>query len=250
MIFSRQHDFLFIKGRKVAGTSVEIALSSICGPDDIITPITPIDEMERLKRGGKGAQNYSDSRDEERRYLRKLGRKGPEELKKGISGRELYSSHMALREFVLVFGSLPTSRVFCVERSPYAKVISRAVMALEFDRYKKTGGEMAPDIERIRTAVSDLMAKPNRISVCKNIELYRAPAGDLPIRVLRHEALPTDFAALLTEYGISTVPELPHAKKGVESNRLDPRALFTRAQLDLINEAYADEFEVFGYERI
>ena len=50
MIFSKQNDFLFIKGRKVAGTSAEMALSTICGPEDIITPITPIDELERLRR--------------------------------------------------------------------------------------------------------------------------------------------------------------------------------------------------------
>ncbi len=59
MIYSRQSDFLFIKGRKVGGTSMEIALSILCGPEDIITPITPVDERERLRRGGRGAQNYS-----------------------------------------------------------------------------------------------------------------------------------------------------------------------------------------------
>lgn len=44
MILSKEHKFVFIKGRKVAGTSVEVFLSEICGKNDIITPITPIDE--------------------------------------------------------------------------------------------------------------------------------------------------------------------------------------------------------------
>jgi len=56
MIYSKQNDFLFIKGGKVAGTSVEMALSTVCGPEDIITPITPADELERLRLGGRGAQ--------------------------------------------------------------------------------------------------------------------------------------------------------------------------------------------------
>jgi hypothetical protein len=31
MIYSKQSDFLFKKGRKVSGTSMEIALSVLCG---------------------------------------------------------------------------------------------------------------------------------------------------------------------------------------------------------------------------
>jgi hypothetical protein len=56
MILSRAHGFIFIKGLKVGGTSVEIALSTICGTDDIVTPITPIDELKRIDANG-GAQN-------------------------------------------------------------------------------------------------------------------------------------------------------------------------------------------------
>ncbi len=48
MILSKLHKFLFLKGRKVAGTSVEVFLSGICGPEDVITPITPIDENIEL----------------------------------------------------------------------------------------------------------------------------------------------------------------------------------------------------------
>ena len=60
MIFSKLHRFLFIKGRKVAGTSFEVALSKICGPDDILTPITPIDEQTRLSLQYRPAQNYGE----------------------------------------------------------------------------------------------------------------------------------------------------------------------------------------------
>ncbi len=51
MILSERHRFVFIKGRKVAGTSTEMALAALCGPDDIITPISPIDERARLPNG-------------------------------------------------------------------------------------------------------------------------------------------------------------------------------------------------------
>ncbi len=58
MIVSHRHRFIFIKTRKTASTSVEIALSRHCGPDDVVTPITPEDEVLRARLGGLGPQNH------------------------------------------------------------------------------------------------------------------------------------------------------------------------------------------------
>lgn len=59
MILSHKHKFIFIKTEKTAGTSLEIALSEFCGPDDIITKITINDELKRRELGYKTAQNYN-----------------------------------------------------------------------------------------------------------------------------------------------------------------------------------------------
>lgn len=40
MIISHTHKFIFIKPTKVAGTSIEVALSKLCGEMDVITPLT------------------------------------------------------------------------------------------------------------------------------------------------------------------------------------------------------------------
>ena len=56
MIVSHEHRFIFLKTKKTAGTSLELALSQLCGPDDVITPLAPTDEA--LRAGGRGAQNW------------------------------------------------------------------------------------------------------------------------------------------------------------------------------------------------
>ncbi len=59
MIISHKLKVIFIKTKKVAGTSFEIALSKYCGESDIITPISDEDELIRKDMGYKCAQNYN-----------------------------------------------------------------------------------------------------------------------------------------------------------------------------------------------
>ncbi|MEM7193183.1 MAG: hypothetical protein AAF405_10065, partial [Pseudomonadota bacterium] len=56
MIISHKHKFIFLKTKKTAGTSVELALSQICGESDVITPLAAADEA--LRADGLRAQNW------------------------------------------------------------------------------------------------------------------------------------------------------------------------------------------------
>jgi hypothetical protein len=58
MIISHKHKFVFIKTRKTAGTSIEVALSTLCGSSDILTPLSGKDEKYRRECTGIGAQNF------------------------------------------------------------------------------------------------------------------------------------------------------------------------------------------------
>ena len=57
MIISHRHKFAYVKTRKTASTSLEIALSRFCGPEDIITKITPKGQSLRQNLGYPGPQN-------------------------------------------------------------------------------------------------------------------------------------------------------------------------------------------------
>lgn len=254
MIYSKSRDFLFIKGKKVAGTSVEIALAAVCGPEDIIGPMTPIDEVERLRAGAPGAQNYSDSRSEERKYLQGLLAAADAGALPAKSPRGTrYTQHMSLKQFIRAHGDLPTDRIFCVERCPYAKIISDANMANNnFNLYRREGKPMTSSIDEIRAVISQRIRRKDRrvLLSCRNINLYRDFDDKIRARALRYENLAAEFAELMHEYGIHPAPSLPHAKPGIKSNGLDPREIFTRDQLDVINEEFAPEFKTFGYARL
>ena len=56
-IINHKYKFIFIKTRKTAGTSLEIALSKFCDSGDIITIIKPEDEKIRKKLGYQGPSN-------------------------------------------------------------------------------------------------------------------------------------------------------------------------------------------------
>jgi hypothetical protein len=57
-IISYNKNFIFIKSRKTAGTSMEIALSKFCGAEDVIAPIGPFGEDERMLRKFLTPQNF------------------------------------------------------------------------------------------------------------------------------------------------------------------------------------------------
>lgn len=66
----------------------------------------------------------------------------------------------------------------------------------------------------------------------------------MPDRVYRFEQLSEDFAALVSEFGLSAV-ELPHKKS---TARRDYREYYTPELRDMTARRYARDIELFGYE--
>jgi hypothetical protein len=248
MILSVRHKFVFIKGMKVAGTSIEMALAPLCGPADIVTPISPIDELERNRLGGR-SQNYSTDRVIEADYLRRIAQAKPEALETIPTGPQYFYNHMPLSEVLARYPHpLAGFRFIGVERSPYAKVISWTNMRLTYDRYRASGAPMraAPDLIR---AYLDQSFENGRVLDCRNIDRYRGADGRLAVDLIRYADLPTAFDAFVRSLGL-TPPPLPHAKRGLLSDEIDPRDILRPDQIARIGALFAEEFDLFGYPRI
>lgn len=244
MIYSRKHGFLFVKGTKVASTSVEMALTSVCGDDDIVTPISPIDEVARVRSCGRGAQRYSADPKAERAYLDALVAKTPDEVAATKAPHEKFYNHMALHEVETLLGELPASTlVFAVERSPYEKIISFANMTLRFGQYR--GDAMRSERGELKAAIAKIVAG-GQAPLVRNSDRYRSASGAISVRVLRFDNLAAEFAQVVAQLGLPALV-LPHAKQGMTSELLDPRELFEPQHLARVNEEFADEFAAFGW---
>ncbi len=248
MILSKKFGFVFIKGKRVGGTSAEIALSTICGPGDIITPIAPIDELERMRFGAR-AQNYAAAPEREDAYIQQIQTSPRHTLAHVSVPKERYYNHMPLREVIEVYGAeVCAFDIVCVERSPFAKILSWANWLASSEAYL-SGGKLHTDLNTLRGSVDRIFDTGEFVEV-KNIDLYRGEDGRIAARALRHENLEADLRTFLSSRGISRLPNLPRVKAGLMSDRLDPREFFSKDQLRKISDVFSEEFDAFGYSRL
>ncbi len=250
MILSKKHKFVFIKGKKIAGTSVEVLLSEVCGPEDIITPITPIDERNRLLKGKNTAQNYGVNQEVNSNYLSMVIDSTTEQLGEIKVPKGIYYNHMAFREISKLFGEITNDWIiFAIERCPYRKIISFANMRLNFKKYKQTGRTMVSDIKTIKNYLKKVIDNRSIVNV-RNIDLYKNDTGNVCAEILRFERLEEDINSLMSRFYITDYPKLEHYKKGINSDKIDLFCFFSKRQLAIINEMFEDEFNSFSYNMI
>lgn len=248
MILSFTHRFIFVRGRKVAGTSIEMALSTICGQNDVVPAMIPVDERMRQEMNGHcGA--YSDTPSLERAYV-KLSTESPlEQLHRLHPPRARFSAHTSLAEIREAYGArIDDFHVVVAQRCPYGRVLSALNMAQSFDRYQR-GGAMRGDTAAA-PRLFDRAHERGRLHQLRNIDLYRGWDAAKTATVIRYEHLQTGLDAFLAKIGHLGPVVAPHAKKGRMANTLDPAAVLRPDQIATINAIFADEFEAFGYRRI
>lgn len=253
MILSHKHKFIFIKGMKVAGTSAEIALSQICGPEDIITPITRFDERERVGKGGE-ARNYT-SHIYPAALRRLLERRFVESVKNGSTANRIitrthryrFINHMNLATVLRLVPEARDYEMLCVERSPYAKVMSLANWLEHHRSYGKTG-ELPDRLTKFVEAVDRLIADGS-ITRVLNVDRYRAQDGCVRVKPWHGETLASDMAKFFNSRGVEPVA-LVNAKRGAKSDSIDPTTALRADQIAAINAIFAEEFDLFGFPMV
>jgi hypothetical protein len=223
MLVSHRHKFIFIKTRKTAGTSLELALSPFLGPDDIVTRVSSPDEVTRVEMGGVGQQNV----------------KIPVGKWKAVDWKGFVT-----RKPVQFFNHFPASRAreilpaevwdsyfkFTVERNSYDLAVSAYFWRNRIEP---------------RPTFREFLESP-RVGRHINWPLYALGDEILVDHVIRFEDFRTELPELAERLGLPAVPEMPRAKGG-HRPAIKMSDLYGSAERDLVAKLWWREIAAFGW---
>jgi hypothetical protein len=228
MIVSHQHKFIFLKTKKTAGTSIELALSKLCGPDDIITPLTANDEA--LRAGGRAAQNWrlhgwwNSPRPLWQRRLRKF-----------TAADYGFYNHMPAEEARALLNDERAWRSyfkFAFERNPWDRQVS-----FYHHRYRR---------EKTKPPFPDFIHGDRRARL-NNYEIY-SMGGDVAVDFVgRFENLTDDLAHALGQVGLTLEGELPRAKTTTGRNAAPYQDYYDADTRDIVGRWYEREIKLLDY---
>lgn len=218
LIVCHRYKFIFLKTRKTAGTSVEIALSRLCDDGDVVTTLLPADEELRQSQGGRAGDNPQVPRKDFtlRDWLRIL---------RGHPPRDLLYNHVPAK---VVKAALPREiwesyLKISIERNPWDRILSQYW-------WDRSGREDYPSF-------STWLAKRAKRGTYRvsNWDIYAI--GDEPVasHLLRYETLDEDLPALGREIGVPdlAMPEV-RAKSGVRPDRRHYREVLSPEEAGLV----------------
>lgn len=229
MIISHKYKFIFLKTNKTAGTSIEIALSGVCGDDDIISPISPEDEKTRLELGHRGPQHHLAT-------VREYGIVDATKLLVKGRKKNRFYNHMPASEVKALIpeGTWNDYYKFCFERNPWDRVIS-----LYYWRCKT---EPRPSIAQFID--SGALKRLKR----KGLELYSINGQIAVDKVCRFENIAAELELIRTRLDITGKLELPHAKSRFRKDQRSYRDILDAQQQARIADIFSDEIKLMGYE--
>jgi len=227
MIVSHSHRFIFIKTRKVAGTSVELSLSKFCGEDDIITTLG---RDERL-REGMGARNFRFSGD---RRGNRLVRGWWNLMGRPAIGYRGFYPHIPAYEIKRLLGDEIWNSYFkfTIERNPWDRQVS-------LYHWHYHDRDTKPSFDRF-------IRSPFHRKISRNFETYAIGGKIAADYVCRYETLEDDLAFALKQVGIDQAVDLPRAKGEHRSERAW-REYYTPRTRDTVGQWYAREIAAFDY---
>jgi hypothetical protein len=211
MIISHKHKFIFIKTNKTAGTSLEIALSAICGDDDVITPLAKQDEVYRKYKHYKGPQNYQLNESNSFR-----AHSPASDIKANINSK-VWNSYFK----------------FCFERNPWDKVISHYF-------WRKSQYNYA--------SISEYFAA-GELQKIKTLELYEIDDQLAVDKIFKYEELNVALKFLSHKLMLPNVLKMPlyKSKSNFRPAGSTYQQLLTADEAKLISQHFAKEIALMNY---
>ena len=213
MIVSHEHRFIFLKTRKTAGTSVEIALSTVCGPEDIVSPLSEADEVIRGERGGRGPMNF-----ESPPLAKKAFAHAPAAQVRTIVGQQVWRDYTKIS----------------IERSPWDAIVSLYFWAtrdesepLSFEAFVRS-----PRVQSLAEA---------------NAKIYRLRGEVIVDHLMRYESLSEDLTAVWASLGLPGQPDLPVTKAHSRPPGSTSAQMYDEETAAIVGAAFAPLVEELGY---
>ena len=226
MLVSHKHRFIFVKTRKTGGTSVELALAPMCGPDDIVTPLKEYGGKTDgiTPRNFRLPHNQWSWRARTRRLFgKRLPNRGtgffqhmPAADIRDLLGREIWESYFT----------------FTIERNPWDRQVS-----LYHWHYR---GSASPPPFR------SFILSPLRRKKSRNWSMYAEHDKLIVDHVIDYERLQAGLNEVLRKIGMDNTVELPNAKSGFRAQR-DYRSYYDDDTRQMVADWYAAEIAAFGF---
>lgn len=227
MIISHKYRFIFIKTHKTAGSSIELALARLCGPEDIVAPMD-LDSKVHVPRNYRGEA-----------FLDRL-------YERSLLIRKLLGRHSSLLT-CWYYEHMPAWRVreqigpevwnsyykFCFERNPWDKMVS-------YYLWKKHGqNRWMPSFRRY------VLGRTRRLPLDGNLYFD----GDTPLvdEVFEFREVRTMFPQICQRLGIPFDGELPREKANIATNRPRFQDFYDRQTRARVEQLFSREIRLLGY---
>jgi len=227
MIISHKHRFIFVKTRKTAGTSIEIALSAYCGDEDVLSPMNTEDEILREKFSGRKAQNYklpwSKLTNQERLKVIKTRKAGG------------FYNHMPAAEIKHHLGTdiWDSYFKFTLDRNPFDKVVSLFYWRGGFDKYK---------------SVKEFILQGG-LGKMPSYDMYAIDKVVAVDKVYRYDEMTVMAQDLSERFGLNPALDFSRVKaKGGIRKKKDYRELLDEETVQLIRQIFAREIHLLDFE--
>ena len=228
VIISEHAGFVFIKTRKTAGSSVEIALSRFCGPHDVLSGLYAREEELRSSQGYRGQQHDGVP-------VRQWRRR---EVVAALRSRRWprLRPHTPASDVAKLLGPHRFENLmsFTIERNPYDRIVSL------YDWRTRHASDVPSMSDFLRTEPLEHLS---------NWGMYATGGTVIVDRVLRYERLYEDLTTLCVDLGLdASYLVLPRAKSETRRSRDHYSERLLPEHRRTVERICGRELEYFGYE--